>query len=172
MPDSLWSHGLQHTRLPCPSLSPGVCTTSCPLSQWCYLTISSSATLFLLLPSIFPASGSFPMSQLSASGGQSNGTSASTEVLPMKIQGWLPLGLTGLISLQSKGLSSLIQHHSLKASILQHSAFFMVQLSQPYMTIGKTIALIIQTFAAKRCLFFLTCCLGLSCFPSKEQAVT
>ena len=101
----------------------------------------------LLLPSIFPASMSFPVSQLLASGGQSIGTSAS--VLPMNIQGWLPLGLTGLIFFQSKGLKSLLQHHSSKASVLLCSAFFMVQLSHPYMTTGKIITLITQTFVGK-----------------------
>ena len=94
---------LQHTRLPCPSLSPGVCSDSCPLSQWCHPTISSSAAFFCLQS--FPASGSFPMSQLFASGSQSIRASASTSFLPMNIQGWYLLGLTGLISLMSKGLS-------------------------------------------------------------------
>ena len=99
-------HGLQHTRLPCPSLSPRVCSDSS--SQWCYLTISSSATLFSFCLHSFPASGSFPMSWLFASGGQSIGASASVVVLLMNIQGWFSLGLTGLISLQSKGLSRVL----------------------------------------------------------------
>ena len=116
-------------RLPCPSLSPGVCSNSCPLSRWCHPTISSCVTLFSSCLQSFPASGSFPVSQLLASGGQSIETSASASVLPMNIQGWFPLGLTGLISLQSKGFSSLLQHHSWKASILQCSALYMVQLS-------------------------------------------
>ena len=97
----------------------------------------------------FPASRSFLMSQLFASGGQSIGASAPASVLPMNIQGWFPLGLTGLISLQSKRLKSLLQHHSSKASILQHSAFFIVQFSHPYMTTGKTISLTRWTLAAK-----------------------
>ena len=98
----------------------------------------------------FPASGSFPMSQFSASGGQSNGASASASVLPMNIQDWFPLGWTGWISSQSKGLSkSLLQHHSSKASILQHSAFFIVQLLHPYMTTGKTISWTRRTFVGK-----------------------
>ena len=98
----------------------------------------------------FPASGSFPMRQLFASGGQSIGASASASVLPMSIQGWFPLGLTGLISLQVQGtLKCLLQHHSLKTSILQRSAFFMVQLSHPYMTTAKTIALTIWTFVGQ-----------------------
>ena len=97
-------HGLQHTRLPCPSLSPGVNSSSYPLSQWCHPTSSFSVTCLLLLPS-FPASGSFPMSQLFTSGNQSIGVSASASVLPMNIQGWFPLGLTSLISLLFKWLS-------------------------------------------------------------------
>ena len=96
-----------------------------------------------------PASGSFPMSQLFASGVQSIGVSASASVLPMNTQDWSPLGWTGQISCQSKGLWSLLQHHSSKASILQHSAFFIVQLSHPYMTTGKTIALTRWTFVGK-----------------------
>ena len=102
MPNSLWPHGLQHTRFPCPSLSPRVCSNSCPLSQWCCPTISSSVNLFSC-PQYFPGSGSFPVSQLFASGGQNIGASAT--VLPVNSQGWFPLGLTGLISLQSKGFS-------------------------------------------------------------------
>ena len=97
--DSLWPHGLQHTRLPCPSPTPGGYSNSCPLSQWCHPTISSSVVPFSCLQS-FPASGSFPMSRFIASGGQSIGVSASASVLPMNIQDWFPLGLTGLISLQ------------------------------------------------------------------------
>ena len=103
----------------------------------------------LLLPSTFPASGSFPMSQLFASGDQSIGASVSASVLPTNIQEWFPLGLTGLISLLSKGLSSLLQHHSSIASILWHSAFFMGQLSHPYVTIGKNVSLTIQTSVGK-----------------------
>jgi len=102
--DSLWPHGLQHARPPCPSPTPAVYSNSCPLSRWCHPTISSSVVSFSRLQS-FPASGSFQMSQLFASGGQSIGVSASTPVLPMNIQDWFPLGWTGWISLQSKGLS-------------------------------------------------------------------
>ena len=100
MSDSLWPHGLQHSRLLCPPLSPGVC--SCPLGQRCHPTVSSSISPFSC-PQSFWAAGSFPVSQLFTSGGQSIGASAS--VLPMYTQGWFPLGLAGLISLQSKGLS-------------------------------------------------------------------
>ena len=105
MSDFLWPHELQHTRLPCPSLSPWVCSNSCPLSQWCHPTISSSVAPFSSYSQSFPASGSFPVTWLFKSGGQSIGASASAPVLPMNIQGWFPLGLTGLISLLSKGLS-------------------------------------------------------------------
>ena len=102
---SLQPHGLQHTRLPCPSLSFRVCSNSCPLSQQHYPTISSSVAPFSSCPPSFPASQSFPVRQLFASCGQSIEASASASVLPVNIQGWFPLGSTGLISLQSKGLS-------------------------------------------------------------------
>ena len=104
MSNSLRPHGLQHARLPCPSPTPRVCSNSCPLSQWCHPTISFSVIPFSCSQS-FPATGSFPMSWLFALGSQSMGASASTSVLPMNIQGWFPLGLMSLISLQSKGLS-------------------------------------------------------------------
>ena len=98
-------HVLQHTMLSPPSLSPRVCSDSCPLSQWCHPTISSSIALFSSCPQSFPSSGSFPMSWLFPPGGQSIGASVSVSVLSMNIQGWFPLGLTGLISLQSEELS-------------------------------------------------------------------
>ena len=101
--ESLKSHGLQHARLPCPSPSPGVCSNSCPLSQWCHPTISSSVIPFSSCPQSFPASGSFLMCQLFTSSNQSTGASASG--LSMNIQDWFPLGWTGWISLQPKGLS-------------------------------------------------------------------
>ena len=103
--NSLRPHGLQHARPPCPSPTPGVHPNSCPLSWWCHPTIASSVVPFSSCPQSFPASGSFQMSQLFASGGQSIGVSASTSVLPMNTQDWSPLGLTGWISLQSNGLS-------------------------------------------------------------------
>ena len=106
--NSLWPHGLQHARLSRPLLSPRVSSHSCPLSRWFYLTISSSATSFFFCLQSFPTSGSFPMSQLSAWGGQSVGASAS--VLPMTFQSWFPSGLTSLL-LQSKGLSKVLQHY-------------------------------------------------------------
>ena len=115
MSDSLWPHGPQHTRLPCSLLAPGVCSNSCPLSWWCYPTISSSAIVFSSCLQSFPASGFFQMSQFFESGGQSIAALAS--VLPMNIQSWFPLQLTGLISLLSKGLSrvfsSTVQKHQL-----------------------------------------------------------
>ena len=109
---SSWPHGLQHTRLPCPSPTPRVYSNSCPLSWWCHATIWSSVIHFSSCHQSFPASGSFPMSQLFASGGQSIAVSASASVLPMNIQDWFPLGLTGWISLQSKGLSSIFSTES------------------------------------------------------------
>ena len=105
MSDSLWPHGPQHTRLHCPSPIPGVYSNSCPLSWWCHPTISSSVIPFSSCLQSFPASGSFPKHQLFASGGQNIGASGSASVLPMNIQDWFPLGWTGLISLQFKGLS-------------------------------------------------------------------
>ena len=103
--DSLQPHGLKHTRLPCPSPTPGACSNSCPSSRWCHPTISSSVVPFSSRLQSFPASGSFPMSQFFPSGGQSIDVSASASVLPMNVQDWFPWGLTGFISLQSKGLS-------------------------------------------------------------------
>ena len=105
MSNSLKPHGLQYTRLPCPSPSPGGCSNSCPLSRWCHPTISSSVISFSSCPQSFPGSGSFLMSQLLASGGQSIRASASASVLPMNIQSWFPLVLPGLISMQTKELS-------------------------------------------------------------------
>ena len=105
MSNSLRPHGLWHTRLPSPSLSPRVCWDSYPLSQWCYPSIPSSVVPFSSCPQSFQASGSFPVSQLFTSGSQSIGASALASFLPVNIQGWFPLGLTDWISLQSKGLS-------------------------------------------------------------------
>jgi len=145
--DSLRPHRLQHTRRPCPSPIPEAYSNSCPSSRWCHPTISSSVIPFSSHLQSSLASGSFQMSWFFASGGQSIGVSASVSVLPMNIQDWFPLGLTGWISVQSKGLS--YEHHSSKASILWHSAFFIVQLSHPYMTTGKTISLTRRTFVGK-----------------------
>ena len=116
-------HGVQHARPPCLSPTLGVYPNSCPLSQWCHLTISSSVIPFSHLQS-FPASGSFPMGQLFVSGGQSIGISASASVLPMNIQDWFPLGWTGWISWQSKGLSRVFSN-----TTVQKHQFFGSQLS-------------------------------------------
>ena len=160
---TLRPHGLQDARLPGPSPIPGASSNSCPLSRWCHPTISSSVIPFSSCLQSCPASGSFPVSQFFTSGGHSVGASAWASVLPMNIQDWFPLGWTGWIS--SKGgvqgtLKSLLQHHNSKASILQHSAFFMVQLLYPYMTTRKTIALTIWTFVGKIMSPILICCLG------------
>ena len=146
--DSLWPHEPQHTRPPCPSPTPRVHPNPCPSSQWCHPTISSSVVPFSSCPQSFPASGSFPMSQLFSWGDRSTGVSASASVLPVNIQDWSSLGWTGWISLQSN-LKSLLQHHGSKVSILRCSAFFIVQLSHPCITTGKTIALTRQTFVDK-----------------------
>ena len=134
-------------RLSCPSLSSGPCSNSCPLRWWCYLTILSSVTPFSSCPQSFPASRSFLISRLFASGGQSTRDSASASVLPMNIQGWFPLGLTDFISLLSKGLPKV----SSSSIIWKHQFFgaqpsLWSQLSCLYMTTGKTIALTIWTF--------------------------
>ena len=135
--DSLWPHGLQHTRPLCPSPTPRVYSNSYPLSWWCHPTMSCSVVPFSSRLQSFPELGSFQMSQFFASGGQNIGVPASASVLPMNIQDWFPLELTSLISLQSKGtLKSLLQHHSSKASSLQCSALFKVQLLHTYMTTG------------------------------------
>ena len=118
--NSLRPHELHHTRLPCPSLSPRVCSNLCPLSWRCYLTISSSAATFFFCLQSFPASGSFPMSLLFALGDQTIGVSASALVLSMNIQGWSLLGLTNLISLQSKGLCCWQSWHPLACSHPTH----------------------------------------------------
>ena len=147
MSDSLPPHELQHTILPCPLQTPRASSNSCPSSRWCHPTISFFVVPFSSCLQSFSASGFFPKSQFFASGGQSIGVSASASVLPVNIQNWFPLGLTGLISLQSKGLSRVFS--SSKASVLQRSAFFTVLLSHPYMTTGKTRALTRWTFVGK-----------------------
>ena len=124
--NSLRPHGLQYIRLPCPSPTPRACSNSCPLNWWYHPTVSSSVIPFSSCLQSFPASGSFPMNQFFASGGQRFGASASASasVLPMNIQGWFPLGLTGLISLQSNGLSRVFSNTTVK----KHQ-FFGAQLS-------------------------------------------
>ena len=149
MSDSLLPHELQHTRPPCPSPTPRVHPNPCPLSQWYYPTISSSVVPFFSCPQSFPAPGSFLMSQLFASCVQSIGVSASTSVLPMNIQDWSPLGWTGCISLQSKGLSRVFSNTTVQKHQFFDTQLFIVQISHPYMTTGKTIALTIWTFVDK-----------------------
>ena len=122
--DSLRPHESQHSRPPCLSPTPGIFPNSCPLSRWCHLTISSSVVPFSSCPQSFPASGSFPVSQLFTSSGQSIGVSASTSVLPMNTQDWSPLGWAGWISLQTKGLSRVFFN-----TTVQKHQFFGAQLS-------------------------------------------
>ena len=116
MSDSLWPRGLQHARPPCPPTIPGAYSNSCPSSQWCHPNISSSVIPFSSRLQSSPASGSFPVSQFLVSGSQSTGVSASASVLPMNIQNWFPLGWTGWISLQSKGLSRVFSNLACKYS--------------------------------------------------------
>ena len=173
MSNSLKLHGLQHTRLPCPSPAPGACSNSCLLSQWWHATISSSVIPLSSCLQSFPATGSFLRSQLFASGGQCIGASASASVLPMIFQDWVPLGLTGLISLKSKGISSspTPQFKIINSSpfivvfIWSSSAFFMVQHSHPCMITGKasdgkTTALTRWTFVGKVMSLLSICSLG------------
>ena len=122
--DSLWLHGLQHTRPPCLSPTPGVYSNSCPLSRWCHPTVSFSVVPFSSCLQSFPASGSFQMSQLFTSGGQSTEVSASASVLPMNIQGWFPLGWTDWTSFQAEGLSRVFSN-----TTVQKHQFFGAQLS-------------------------------------------
>ena len=122
--DSLWPRESKHTRPPCPSPTPGVYPNSRPSSQWCHPAISSSVVPIYSCPQSLPASGSFPISQLFASGGQTIGVSASASVLPMNTHGWSPLGWTGWISFQSKGLSRVFSN-----TTVQKHQFFGSQLS-------------------------------------------
>ena len=166
MSDGLQPHGLQHSRLPCPSPAPRACSNSCPLSRWCHPTISSSVVHFSCFQS-FPASGSFLMSQFFASGSQSIGFNISpsnehSELISFRMD-WLDL-----LAVQGT-LKSVLQHHKSKASIFQCSAFFTVQLSHPYMTTGKTIALTRLTFVGKVYLCSSVCCVGWQ-QPSFQEA--
>ena len=140
----LQPHGLQHSRPPYPSPTPGAYSNSCPSHQWCHPTILSPVVPFSFCLQSFPASGSLQMSQFFVSGGQSIGVSASASVLPMNIQDWFPLGWTGWMSLQSKVLSRVFSN-----TTVQKHQFCIVQLSHPYMTTGKTIALTTWTFIDK-----------------------
>ena len=144
--DSLWPHESQHARPPCPSPSSGVHSDSRPSSPWCHPAISSSVFPFFSCPQSLPASESFPMSQLFPWGAQSTGVSASASFLPKKFQGWSPSEY--LLAVQGT-LKSLFQYHNSKESILWLSVFFTVQLSNPYMTTGKTRALTRQNFVGK-----------------------
>ena len=150
MSDSLWPHGLQHARIPCPSPTPRVYSNSCPSNQGCHPTISSSVIPFSSHLQSFPGSGPFQMSQHFASCGQSTGVSALASVLPINTQDWSPFRMDWVDLLAVQGtLKSLLQHHTSKASIHWRSAFFPVQLSHPYTTTGKTIALTRRTFVGK-----------------------
>ena len=163
MSDSLWPHEPQHARPLCPSPTPGVYPNSCPLSRWCHLTTSSSAILFSSCLQSFPTSGYLKMSQFFTSGGQGIRITASASGLPMNIQGWSPLGWTGWISLQSKGLSRVFSN-----TTVQKHKFFNAQLSLWFNShihtwlLEKTMALTTQTFVGKVFLCFLIYCLGLS----------
>ena len=145
---TLWSHGLQHARPPCPSPTLGPYSNSCLPSWSCHPTISSSVIPLSSCLQYFPASGSVPMNKFFPAGGQRIGVSASASVLPMNIQDWFRIDWLDLHAVQGP-LKSLLQHHSSKASILWCSAFFIVQLSHPYMTTGKTIVLTRWTFVGK-----------------------
>ena len=174
MSDSLWPHELQLMRLPCPSLSPGVCSNSCPLCQWWYPTISSSVIPFSSCPQSFPESGSFPMSRFFASGGQRIGLSASASLL-MDIQGWFPLGLTSLISLLSKGFSRVfsnttVQKHqffSTQPSLWSNSYIHMWLLEKPQLWLDGPLS----AKVSKTSLCFLIHCLGLSEFFFQAASV-
>ena len=158
--DSLQPYELQHTRPPCPSPTPRVYPNSCPSSWWCHPDISSCRPL-LLLSSIFPSIRVFSKESVLFIRCQSVGVSVSTSVLPMNTRDWSPLGWRLDLLAVQRTLKSLFQHHRSKASILLCSAFFIVQLSHPYITIGKTIALTRWTFAGKVSAL-LVCCLGWS----------
>ena len=158
MADSLQPHGLQHARLPCPSPTPGVYSNSCPLSRWCHPTISSSVAPFSSHLQSFPASGSFPMSQFFASGGQSIRDSASASVLRVNIQDWLPLGCIDWISLQFKGLSRVFSNTTVKS----------INSSALHLLYGPAVITVHDHWEVHNldykdlCLCFSTHCLGLS----------
>ena len=147
---SLQPRGLQHARPPCPSPTPGVYRNPCRLSQWCHASISASVGPFSSCRQSFPASWYFQIIHFFTTGDQSIGVSASASVLPMNTQDWFSfrMGWLDLFAVQGT-IKSLLQHHSSKASILWRSAFFIIQLSHPYMTTGKTIALTRQAFVGK-----------------------
>ena len=149
MSNSLQPHGLQHARLPYPSPPPRACSNSCPSSQWCHPTISSSVIPFSSCLQSFPASGSFPMSQLFASSGQRIGPSVSASVLPMNIQDWFPLGLTSLFSLLSKGLSRVFSNTTVqKHNSSTLSLFYGLSVTSIH-NCWKTTVLTLQSFVSK-----------------------
>ena len=163
MSDSLWPNGLQHTSLPCLSQSPRICLNLFPLKQWFYPTISSSVTPFSSCPQSFPASGSFLMSQFFTSGGQNIGVSPSASVLPMNIQGWFPLGLTDLISLQSKGLSRVFSSTTIwKYQFFGAQPFLWSNSHIPTWLLEKPKLWIYGPMSAKWCLCFVIYCPCLS----------
>jgi len=172
--DSLWPHGLQHTWPPCPSPTPRVYSNSHPLSRWCHPTFLTSVIPFSSCPQSFPASGSFQMSQFFTSDGQSIGVSASFSIsLSNEYSGLISFRMDWLDLLAVQGtLKSLLQHHSPKASILQCSAFFIVQPSHPYMTTRKTIALTRGNFVVQvmSLLFNMLSRLGITFLPRSYHA--
>ena len=149
MSDSLQPHGLQHARLSCPSPTPGACSNSCS-SRWCHPTISSSVISFSFCLQSLPATGSFQMSQFFTLGGQKYWSFSFSSIRSNEYSGLVSFRIDSLDLFAAQGtLKSLLQYHSSKASILQRSVFFTVQLSRPYVTTGKTIALTRQTFVGK-----------------------
>ena len=171
MSDSLWPHGLQHARLPCPSLSPAVYSNSWPLSWWCHPNVLSCVFPISSCPQSFPTSGSFPMSQFFASGGQSVGASASASVLPVNIQNWFPFRLTSLI-LQSKRLSRVFsctrvkkhQFFGAQPSLQSNSHIHTWLLENPYLWLDGPLF-------SKWYLCFLIGCLGLSQLSYQRASV-
>ena len=162
MSDSLWPHGLQLTRPPCPSPPPRVCPSSCSLHQWCHPATLSSDALFSFCPQSFPASGTFLISYLFASDTQNTGASASASVIPVNIQGWSPLRLTGLIILLSKGLSGAFS----STTVRRHHYFgiltFLQSSSHNRMwPVGRPQPWLYRPLSTEWCLFFSTYCLGL-----------
>ena len=164
MSKSLWHHGLQHTTPPYPSPTPRVYSNSCPLSRWCHPTISFSAVPFSSHPQSFSASVSFQMSQSALCIRWPKDWNFNLNISPSyEYSGMISFRMDCLDLLEVQGtLKSLLPHHSSETSILWHSAFFIVQLSHPYMTTGKTIALTRCTFVEKVIFFFLICCLSWS----------
>ena len=160
MSNSLQSHGLQHTSPPCSSPSPGACSNSCSLSQWCHPTISSSVVPFSSCLQSFPASQSLLMSQLFASGDQSIGASVSASLVPINIQDLFPLGLTGLMPLLSKGLAKVLSN----TTVQKHQCFdaqpSLCSNSHIHTWLLKNRSLLYRPISAKWCLCFLICCLG------------